>query len=66
MTTEREIGDIFNYGSKNLVVTQQKNGLLCSGCYLRDKRCFEIIHVGGECTIKRKDGIKVIFQEIRL
>lgn len=59
MQEEREIGEKFRYGNKQL---QVKESCSCYGCYFNNNGCLESQDERGEClSEEREDGKSVIF-----
>ena len=60
---ERKVGEVFTYNGKTYQVVES---IRCNGCaFNRSVKCSTIREPLGSCdSIKRKDGINVVFKEI--
>lgn len=62
MSFEKQVGEVFNWKDKTLVVKKAER---CEDCFFFDYMdCAEFIFTTGPCT-KRKDGNNVKFIELK-
>lgn len=59
---ERKIGEKFEFEDTKLQVVEKTVG--CKGCYFNKEDCKRVIEEIGYCAL-RKDGKRVIFQEVK-